>query len=268
MIFINGYPNDTLLITDRAFQYGDGCFTTMLLHKGIVEAWPHHFSRLKRNANTLKIKGIDWSVLPLWVEQVAQSQALFPKSVMKVMLTRGSGERGYSPSGCKEPNVIISTHAYPEYYDDWKEKGVDLMLLERRLGLSSLGGIKHLNRLEQVFFKFEIEAAQLDDGVACDFYGKLVEASTSNIFWRKGQRLFTPVIDFSGVAGTMRQRVIQCAKKEYEVEITSAFPHILWDADEMFMTNAIFKLVPVKSIGTKIFHTFEACKDLSLRLDA
>lgn len=266
MILINGYPTDTLLISDRGFQYGDGCFTTALVSFGVVEAWSYHLTRLKDNVAALSIEGVDWPALTRWAEKAAKQCDLDPKCVLKIIITRGVGGRGYSPSSCSTPNVVISTHPYPSHYETWQRTGINMIVLERRLGLSSLGGIKHLNRLEQVLFRKEIEAANVDDGVACDFNGKIVEASSSNLFWRKGEQLFTPTIDTAGVAGIMRARVIEAVNDDYDLTFVSALADTLQDADEIFITNAILNIVPVRRLGTKQLTHFDACKALRSRL--
>lgn len=268
MILVNGQQTNTISVSDRAFQYGDGCFTTLLITDGVVNAWALHLSRLQSNTRALRIDGVDWVGLISWVEQTAGKLASKPHAVMKVIITRGVGGRGYSPANCGAPTVVISTHIYPKHYAQWRKHGVNMILLERRLGLSSLGGIKHLNRLEQVLFKREIEASHADDGVACDLNGFLVEASASNIFWRKGNVLFTPKIEAAGVAGTMRIQVIEAAMENYDVQFIRAKADVLWDADEMFITNSVIRLASARRLNSKIFTSVDACKAINLRLNA
>lgn len=268
MILVNGQLTECISVSDRGFQYGDGCFTTLLITRGEVNAWAYHLNRLTHNTRALGIDGVDWAAVTLWVKEAARSLQLQAQAVLKVIITRGIGGRGYSTVNCGTPNVVISTHAYPSHVDAWREHGIKMVVLERRLGISSLAGLKHLNRLEQVLFRREIDARGADDGVVCDVDGNLVEASSSNLFWRKGQVLLTPSIETSGVAGTMRAQVIDAAKANYDVQCVRASVDALWDADEIFITNAVIKLISVRCIESKIFTNVDACKAISLRLDA
>ncbi|WP_028024176.1 aminodeoxychorismate lyase [Enterovibrio calviensis] len=269
MILLNGQPADLLPITDRGLQYGDGCYTTMLVESGVVRSWSRHQDRLKANTAQLGIEGIDWQHLTLSVAQVADSLKAEIKSIVKVVVTRGSGGRGYSPEGCHTPSVVVSSHAYPSHYKQWQEQGIQMVMLKQRLGLSPLAGLKHLNRLEQVLIKQELNAQDVEDGVVCDLNGKLIETSASNLFWRKGDTLFTPDLSLSGVEGTMRAEVIQAAQLEgFQIDIVTEDADVIFSADEVFITNAVMGLVPVRCIEQTRYSSDAACKALTLRLNA
>ncbi|WP_407330609.1 aminodeoxychorismate lyase [Enterovibrio sp. 27052020O] len=269
MILLNGQPADHLPLTDRGLQYGDGCYTTMLSNHGALRSWPLHLARLKSNTKALGVTGIDWDLVTTWSEFVSLSQKNEPKAIVKVLITRGSGGRGYSPQGCYNPNVVVSSHAYPAQYEQWREKGISMAMLQQRLGLSPLAGLKHLNRLEQVMLKKELDALTVEDGVVCDLNGKLIETTASNLFWRKGDTLFTPDLSLSGVEGTMRAEVNNAASQEgFGLSIVSAESDALFDADEVFITNAIMGLVPVNCIEKTSYSSVEACRAISLRLSA
>lgn len=273
MILVNGYPSKEISILDRALQYGDGCFTTVLVKAGKPSSWSYHLSRLKNNTKALGIHFSDWDNLTLWVEALAtqhyleQLEAKNEKVVIKIIISRGEGGRGYSPVNCNSPNIIISSHDFPSQYEHWQENGIKLVLLNYRLGLSMLGGIKHLNRLEQVMVKQELEKLAAQDGVVCDLNGKIVETSASNIFWRRGNCLFTPIIKYAGVMGTMRAQVIAVAEQEgLDVKYVSADPSELNEADEVFITNSLMGLVPVNNFDGTHFATSMACEALRSRL--
>ncbi|OEE76329.1 aminodeoxychorismate lyase [Enterovibrio norvegicus FF-162] len=269
MILLNGQASDHLPLSDRGLQYGDGCYTTMLSNHGVLRSWPLHLARLTSNTEALGIQGIDWDLLTAWAESVSLSQKDKAEMIVKILITRGSGGRGYSPQGCQTPNVVVSSHPSPAHYEQWREKGIQMGMLQQRLGLSPLAGLKHLNRLEQVLIKQEVDALGLDDGVVCDLNGKLIETSASNLFWRKGDNLFTPDLSLSGVEGTMRAEVINAAPGEgFHVSIVSAEPDVLIDADEIFITNAVMGLVPVRCVEKTFYSSFLACRAITLRLSA
>lgn len=268
MLLINGHSTSKVEASDRAFQYGDGVFTTMLVKKGLVCDWLRHKKRLEDNVATLKIDGVNWDDVTRWVRLAADTLKDCERSVMKVMVTRGSGGRGYSPAGCSAPNVVVSTHPFPAHYLSWRENGISMKVLSQRIGLSPIAGLKHLNRLEQVLLKQEVELLGVDDGVACDMNGHVVETSASNIFWRKGKCLYTPPVELAGVAGTMRAQVMeQAALDGYQIKEASVTQEVLLDADELFITNAVMGLVPVRCLEGKDYSDFDACRAITLRLD-
>ncbi|TFT46931.1 aminodeoxychorismate lyase, partial [Proteus mirabilis] len=127
---------------------------------------------------------------------------------------------------------------------------VSLAISPVRLGQNSLlAGIKHLNRLEQVLIKHHLETTPFDDMLVCDNEGYLVEANAANLFWRKGNQLFTPDISLSGVNGIMRQQVLDFAQQlDWDIHIVREKPQTLYQADEIWLTNALMPIIPVKQI--------------------
>ncbi|PCS22330.1 aminodeoxychorismate lyase [Candidatus Enterovibrio escicola] len=269
MILLNGQPSECIPITDRGLQYGDGCFTSMLVKHGVVSAWMLHDKRLQTSVKYLGIMPIDWNDVCHWVRQAAKSQQYAKKSIVKVIITRGTGGRGYNPIGCHSPNVLVSTHTYPLIYEKWCKEGIQVVLLEQRLGISPLAGFKCLNRLEQVMLKREVQARGADDGVVCDMHDHLVETSNSNLFWRKDNTLFTPNLLLAGVCGTMREQVIAVVGElGFDLQEVSIGSEVLRDADEVFITNAIMGIIPVRCIENIHYSSFDACKRIILRLCA
>ncbi|MCW8330810.1 aminodeoxychorismate lyase [Photobacterium sp. SDRW27] len=266
MILVNGFAQSTVSVTDRAMQYGDGCFSTILVEQGKPRLWSLHLQRLKKNVVAFNVAEPDWQQL---TEQVHQLAARYPgKGGVKVLISRGAGGRGYSPTGCASTQVIVSDFAWPPHYEQWQQQGIPLGVCQQRLGLSPmLAGFKHLNRLEQVLLKQEIEHNNWLDAVALDVEGNVIEASASNIFWRKGNTLYTPELDMSGVHGVMRAHIIELiVGTGYCLEFVKNPLDVLLCADEVFITNALMALVPVTEINGIRFTARSALNALNKRL--
>ncbi|MDV5169351.1 aminodeoxychorismate lyase [Photobacterium rosenbergii] len=266
MILINGKPGNQVAVTDRAMQYGDGCFTTMLVENGKIRLWPFHLERLKETLALLAISEPDWTELTAAVSKLA---ANYPdKGGLKVLISRGSGGRGYSGSGCEGTQVVVSEFAWPEHYERWQQDGIALGVCQQRLSHSPmLAGYKHLNRLEQVMLKREAEQHQWLDAVVMDIAGNVVESITSNIFWRKGNTVYTPSLELSGVRGVMRRHVLQLVTElDYCLEIVNSPLDSLLCADEIFITNALMALVPVNEINGITFTQRTLLGELNKRL--
>ena len=266
MILINGKPGNQVAVTDRAMQYGDGCFTTMLVEKGEIRLWPFHLERLKETLALLAISEPDWHALAATVTQLAGN---YPeKGGLKVLISRGSGGRGYSGSGCEDTQVVISEFAWPAHYTSWQQDGISLGVCQQRLSHSPmLAGYKHLNRLEQVMLKREAEQHQWPDAVVLDVAGNVVESIASNIFWRKGSTVYTPSLELSGVRGVMRRHVLQLVTELGNcLEIVNSPLDSLLCADEIFITNALMALVPVNEINGITFTQRTLLSELNKRL--
>ncbi len=259
----------TLSVMDRAMQYGDGCFSTILVDNAEPRLWKRHRARFESSLARLSITFNDWAELETVVFKLATStQNLAQRSVIKILFSRGSGGRGYSPMGCQQTQVVVTQAQWPERYSEWKTKGIELGVCEQRLSISPmLAGMKHLNRLEQVLVKAETESKGYLDSVVLDANGHICETTVANIFWRCGKTLYTPYLKDSGVHGVMRAEVINTAIHcGYDVELVDMGLSVLWDAEEIFITNALMELVPINRIQQRTYQNFQALEALSKRL--
>ena len=206
--------NAALSTLDRATQYGDGCFSTVLVEQAEPKLWHRHRERFERSLARLSIVFDGWSELESSLFELAEStKGVSDKSIIKILMSRGVGGRGYSPKGCSNTQVIISQHTWPEFYLKWQQQGIELGVCEQKLSISPmLCGMKHLNRLEQVLLKAETEQKGYLDSVVLDANGHVCETTVANIFWRKGNTLYTPSLINSGVFGVMRSEIIDVAR--------------------------------------------------------
>jgi 4-amino-4-deoxychorismate lyase len=249
MFWVNGVPQTHVSLGDRSFQYGDGCFTTILTKKGELVYWPEHVARLEACLKALQIPFPDWQDVLEWTAQAALQDEY---AGVKVHISRGTGGRGYSPIGIDGPRVTISNFAFPEHYILWQKNGVNLGVCETRLGIQPLlAGHKHNNRLEQVLTKAEIEGTEFADAVTLNVQNHVIETTMANLFWVKDNTVYTPDLSLSGVAGVMRRKVLEFLHANgFRVEVGSyALPDVLI-ADEVWMCNSLLGVAPVTSITT------------------
>lgn len=250
MFLINGERQNTLAVTDRATQFGDGCFTTARIAAGRVAFLSAHLNRLRVACERLFIPFTQWEELAGEMQQMAQAKG---DGVLKVILSRGAGGRGYSGKTCQTPSRILSVSDTPSHYTHWRKDGIRLALSPVRLGCNPhLAGIKHLNRLEQVLIRSHLEQTDADEALVLDSDGWITECCAANLFWRKGNEVFTPILDRAGVAGIMRQQCLTLlADSPWRVSETRARPEALAEADEVIICNALMPLVPVNAFAER-----------------
>lgn len=249
MFWINGVEQRTLSVADRAVQFGDGCFTTGWVRGGVVQRLEAHVLRLQKAVSRLLIPECDWRVLADEM-RVAASQC-GQEGVIKVILSRGEGGRGYGSLGCTGPTRIVSISGYPQHYHPWREQGIELALSPVALARNPLlAGIKHLNRLEQVMIRQHLDKTSAHEALVVDTDGMLIECCAANIFWRKGSRVFTPDLSHSGVDGLMRQHIISLLQdsSDFSVDIVREPRGTLENAQEVVVCNALMPILPVKKI--------------------
>ncbi|WP_338885135.1 aminodeoxychorismate lyase [Xenorhabdus sp. TH1] len=245
--WINGNQCDHIPVNDRAVQFGDGCFTTIRVEQGIPALLPLHIKRLQKGVEKLFMPAPDWFQLENHINQVVKG---YDSGVLKIILSRGMGGRGYGFDDTIEPTQILSLGSYPERYITQRQKGVSLTLSPISMGINPyLAGIKHLNRLEQVLIKRFIEQSGADEALVLDSDGLLVECGAANIFWRKGKNVYTPDLSQSGVEGVMRRKIIELlAKSDYSLSCVMRYPEALAYADEVIICNSLMPVLPVSQI--------------------
>ncbi|GAA4492591.1 aminodeoxychorismate lyase [Pseudaeromonas paramecii] len=244
MLLLDGNHVDGLSPADRGLTLGDGFFSTMRVSNGQICLLSYHLARIRNCLARLQFPALEWDVM---VTAMQARASRLQDGVLKIIVTRGQGGRGYSPLGCSRPTVILSEYAYPAHYDTWQAQGIVLGEIDQRLGNQPLlAGLKTLGRLEQVLFKAELESRGLAEALVCDTQGHLVEAVTANLFWRQGQCVFTPALTQAGVAGVMRAWCLdQLQRWQWDVQEVSQTPAALVQADEIWLTNALMGQVPV-----------------------
>lgn len=238
---INYQQVDSISVQDRGLAYGDGLFTTAKIVNGQIEMFTAHLQRLKSGCDALELFAPDFEQLTQQVGELAKS---YPLAVLKIIVTAGVGGRGYSRQGASTTNVIIMVFDFPQHYFTWQKKGICLGIAEQKLGLSSmLAGIKHLNRLEQVMIKKELDQRDEDDLLVLDINNNIIETSCANIFWCKNNNWYTPKITRAGIDGLMKAKII--AGLANVVTLTATLTE-LENIEAMFMCNSVMGVVPIK----------------------
>lgn len=252
-VLVNGEFTDQIAVSDRGLQYGDGIFETMAFCHGELGNFDAHWQRLAHGGRVLGLP------LPGRSDLLEDVQLLLDhpensgidKAVVKLILTRGSGERGYAPPRAPSCNRIFQLFSWPTGLEAQARDGIRVKFCATRLGLNpGLAGIKHLNRLEQVLASQEISDDRHAQGIMLDVNDQVIEATSSNIFIVENGLLVTPILDQCGVAGLARERVMQLAKAagiEASIERVSCMR--LTNADESFLCNSITGIVPVIAVG-------------------
>lgn len=259
---INGQINKEIAITDRAFNYGDGIFTTAKITHGKIEFLKEHIDRLTQACAILSIDFTQVDNLVTEITTVAQS---YNHAVLKIIVTAGQGGRGYSRQSIAHSNVVISVHDVPEHYLDWQQHGINLGRAQFQLGLNpSLKGLKHLNRIEQVLIRKELDQSNHDDLIVSNSNNHVIEASAANVFWIKNDELFTSDLTNSGVIGIIRQQILALNTK---TKVVNAHITELEQANSLFICNCIMGIVPVKMFqGRKL--DIQPVKEIQANLHA
>lgn len=250
LISINGVTGASISPLDRGFAYGDGVFETCRCFRGRIPLWRFHRERLLASAERLKIP-VDHQRLKRYLAIALQQAQLPQDAVIKIQITRGVGGRGYRIAENLEPTYVVGIFAGTALHTGGFVEGVEVRVCDLRLGKNpALAGMKHLNRLEHILARAEWQD-EFDEGLLLDCDGNLVEATVSNLFVVREGKLFTPDLSSAGVAGVMRRVVIEQLAPQINVpvELTQLTLDSLVTVEEVFLTNSVFGIWPVKTIA-------------------
>ncbi len=257
---VNGLAADRISVLDRAVQYGDGLFETLAVHAGRPLLWERHMERLRGGCLHLGLDMPEDRVLRAEVDSLCHGGE---RAVIKIILTRGCSGRGYAPPDAPLPTRVVSAWPWPDYPAYNARLGVAVRWCRTPVSINlALAGIKHLNRLEQVLARAEW-GGEFAEGLMRDPDGYVVEGTMSNVFAVTAGVLITPELSRSGVAGVMRAEVMAAARhlgmRCEERWITASE---LEKMDEIFLTNSIIGLWPVRSLADKCYAVGAVTKTL------
>ncbi|MDX1252979.1 MAG: aminodeoxychorismate lyase [Gammaproteobacteria bacterium] len=253
-MLINGSATTMLDARDRGLHYGDGLFETIAVRDGAPALWDAHMRRLALGCQRLALPPVD---APLLADEAMRLCGGVERGVLKIIITRGSGGRGYrAPAmNAMRPTRIVALHSWPDYPDIFWTEGVSVRICATRLGHNSLlAGIKHLNRLEQVLARSEWDDPGVAEGLMLDQNGNVIEGTMTNLFIVRDGRLRTPDVSRCGVAGVMRRRVLDAARESgVACEVGTVTPEDVKFAEEVFLCNSLIGVWPVREIEGKRF---------------
>ena len=241
---VDGEITTFVAASNRGLNYADGLFETLAVHNGLPHRWQAHMDRLGAGCERLGIAMPPQAILLREVKTVCAGTA---DAVVKIVLSRGGHARGYRPSqdaGCVR---IVSAHEFPRDVDENASQGVKARICDLRLALQpALGGIKHLNRLEQVLASSESFPDGVSEGILLDREDHVISAIAANIFMVMDDRLLTPRLDRCGVRGIIRGQLLaafstRCEQRRIHLDL-------LQEADEVFICNSVRGIVPVTEI--------------------
>ncbi len=244
-MLVNGESQDTIAIMDRGLQYGDGLFETIEIQSSKPLFIEQHLARLVLGCLRLLIPPPDLALLR---DEIAQLSANAGSAVLKIIITRGEGGRGYRQPDLIKSTRILSLHPFPNYPENYYSEGISARFCETRLGLNPLlAGVKHLNRLEQVLARAEWGNDEFQEGLMLNIEQYVIEGTMTNLFYAKQGVLYTAPIIHCGIAGVIRAWIMT----QYLVIEDYFSMETLLQADEIFVCNSIIGIWGIRELANR-----------------
>jgi 4-amino-4-deoxychorismate lyase len=265
MIWVNGVSTASLPVTDRGLLYGDGVWETIGIINGVPQRLEWHLERLHWGLQALGITAPPDATLRQDIVAACAGQG---RAVLKLIVTRGIGQRGYNPHTATESTRILQISPWAEYPAAYSLTGIRLALCETRLAHQPrLAGFKHLNRLEQVLARGEF-GSDYQEGLVRDYHDQVIEGTMSNVFIvNPDGTVSTPAVNQCGIAGVMRRYIAQTLEKMgVECHIHPLTLQNVEQAHAIFMTNSLIGLWPVREFSGKLYNIPPLLRELQAAL--
>lgn len=245
---VDGQESRQIDIRDRGLAYGDGLFETLRIVSGSALRLPLHLARLSRGCERLQIQ-LDTADVLADIEQILASDSA--DGVLKIIITRAFQQRGYGFNRPSPARRYVQFQPHEDSASRQWHAGVTLRVCSHRLPVNpALAGIKHLNRLDNVLARAEWNDADVHEGIMLDSEGHVVEGTMSNLFIERDQALLTPSLHRCGVAGVMRQWIMESQAPALGVTVRQVDLSLrdIIAAPAAFICNSLIGICPVVAV--------------------
>jgi len=229
------FPSGTSLLTadSRGFRYGDGLFETIRVREGQILLSRHHFERLLNGCRLLGLEALTNEQFTTAITELCEKNGHTVSA--RVRLTVFRAEMGGSDTASH--SIIQSWPLHEEN----EERGLVLGIFPK--GRKSCDSFSHLKSNNYLIYSMAAMYARShgwDDCLVLNSRERIADSSIANLFYIKGETIYTPPLSEGCVAGVMRRWLIAALPAAgFRVVEQPVAPEDLLMADEVFLTNAI-----------------------------
>ncbi len=250
IVFLTGqFVSESLAvvsINDRGFTYGDGLFETMRVVGGKPFRLAQHLERMVRGAEFLKIK------LPHTAKEISHfadellKQNEMPDAILRIVLTRGPGQRGYSPADAGPPTLVMTVHPTPAAATDTTATW-NLVTSPYRIPASDiLSSFKTTSKILYVMARAEAAERGADEALLVNTNGEAAETATGNLFWVYQDKICTVPTGRGVLPGITRAVVLEiCQSLGLQTNKRVIKPEALRNSEGIFVTQSALGIIPV-----------------------
>lgn len=266
-IYVNGKwqpaKRAAIRVDDAGLMHGVGLFETMAAHNGRIFRLDSHLERMANSASELGLaRPLDTKRLG---EAVTSTLSHNNLSQARIRLTVTAGTRSLLNAEQNTPSkpTVIVTATEPTTYDPaYFDQGITVVLAHPGANpFDPMAGHKTLNYWPRLRSLRQAAAHGAGEAIWLNVSNHLASGAVSNIFLVKNNALLTPFAHGEEVKdalpapvlpGIVRQAVIEIAA-EMDIPVHKQMLSVndLLEADEVFLTNSSWYLLPVSAVEKK-----------------
>ena len=237
---------------------GWGVFSTIRVYDGVLFAWERHWSRMRHDAERLRVPmPDDPDLLAADLRRLIDGNQAW-NSVMRVVVVRNRGGMFEGPSIARDFDVIAFTADIPP----WGDAMTLGVVPNARHAASEFAGAKILSWAENLTRYERAREQGLDEVVLLNERGEVAECTSANLFVVQGSRVLTPPVSSGCLPGVTRLTLLEDVHVPgLKVEERVLLPADLENADEIFLASTTRELLPVISIEGMRIRRSRAARD-------
>ncbi|MBN3519447.1 aminotransferase class IV [Algoriphagus lutimaris] len=220
-------------IPNRAMNFGDGLFESMVFFDGSIRFGHKHMARLKYGMELLKLKTDSVNL----EEIESLINGLLPKGIFRIRWNVFRAESGtYTPT----TQEVVQTLQIKEYNAPVQVKKLAYISKKIHVYPTYWCNAKTMNSLTYVLANQERAEYEMNEVILLDHRGFVSEAGSSNIFWKIGDEIFTPSLKCSCIAGVGRAAILETLRaKHLDIHEGMYLPEHLAKASSVWVSNAM-----------------------------
>jgi len=263
--YFDGCFVEEFALTNRAFEYGDGLFESIIGCGRQIQFWENHYQRLLEGCKALSLElpdNFDSEFLKQIIVELAQKNHFQEFFRIKINVWRQTGGL-YTPTTNKIHH-LIRLYAYTPKTEHIKAKAI--FFRDVPLVYSVISPYKTLNALQYVLAGITAQKNQVQEAILLSSEGYIAETIASNIFWIKQDTIFTPSLQCGGKKGIMQEKIFEQAQKlAISLKIGEFSPQDLLSAEVVFTSN-IAGIESIRQIENQNFKTEHPYLDIFRKL--
>lgn len=245
-IYLDGkYVSPGMLESSRALQSGSGVFETIRIKENSPEYLKPHLARLSEGARFIGLTSPDANYESLIGELLKRNSFSGKLAKLKIILFPGK-ER-------KTAHSCLMLEPYNPPARDNYANGVKLSAARHPFYESGIARIKSTCRLPYSGLRAKAAEEGNFDCLLTDADGEILETTIGNLLVWDGKQFAVPPVDSNRLRGIMEKAVVRNLKrKRFNVSEKSMSLKELSSGKDVFMTNSLIGVLPVRAVGDTI----------------
>ncbi len=238
-------------VFDHGLLYGDGIFEGIRIYDGNIFRLDEHLERFEFSAKALLLD-LPWSRAEInqAICDTCRANGL-RNGYIRLVVTRGVGDLGLSPSNCPRPSIIVIADTIALYPPEHYEVGLKIVTVPtRRTNPAALSpAIKSLNYLNNIMAKMEAQQYGALEAIMLNDQGLVAECTGDNVFIVRKGRIYTPSAQQGALKGITRDAIFDIVEDlQIPIEEHEMTRYDIWNADECFLTGTGAEVIPVVAL--------------------